>query len=303
MHKTVLLLLVAVALAGCSADEPEAPAEIPAEATTVTLSGIVQDRNVVPLEGATVSIRDSNLTFITGIDGRFAFPDLESGFYILDATAPDHDTVTLTHRPGDVPELLFVLTRITIDPYQDTQHFQGIVECAAEYLIITPSCDTITEYVAEQGVPLPGGGSVVDDRAEFDLFVDAGWQTLVVDVVFDLSGHPGLEALRTVFSAAADANELTSYEQFGRFQDGTSYTFHIEPGASYPDGVAEVDGNRTAFRLNVYGQGHGWHTVCDAVGDPQTCTLGVGGAIDLSFDVYVTAFYVAPAPEGWSFQA
>ena len=159
MHKTVLLLLVAVALAGCSADEPEAPAEIPAEATTVTLSGIVQDRNVVPLEGAAVSIRDSNLTFITGIDGRFAFPDLESGFYILDATAPDHDTVTLTHRPGDVPELLFVLTRITIDPYQDTQHFQGIVECAAEYLIITPSCDTITEYVAEQGVPLPGGAS------------------------------------------------------------------------------------------------------------------------------------------------
>lgn len=289
-----------VALAGCS-DPPAAEPEA-AEDTSFTLSGIVQDRNVVPVEGATVQIRDSNLTFTTGIDGRFAF-DLEEGFYILDATAPDYDRVTLTHTPGDPPELLFVLTRIVQDPFQDTQAYKGIIECAAEYLIITPSCDTILEYTADQGVPLPNGGSVTSDEATFDVHVDPDWQTLVVDVVFDLSGQPGLEALRTVFSGLTDPNALTSYEQFGRFQGATSYSFRIDPGASYPDGAAPVDGNLTAFRLNVYGQGHGWHAACDATGEPQTCTLGVGGGIDVRFDVFVTAFYVEPAPEGWSFQA
>lgn len=299
MHKTVLLLLVAVALAGCSEETPEpAPVE---EATTITLSGIVQDRNVLPVAGATVTVRDSNLTATTGPDGLFSFPDLDDGFFIVDATAPDHDEVTLTHRPGDTPELLFVLTRLTQDPFQATQSFRGIIECAAEYLIITPSCDTITEFTAEQGVPLPGGGDLVADESEFDIQVDSGWETIVVDVVFDLSSHPGLEAVRTTFSAASDPNQLTSYEQYGRFQGPTSYTIRIDPGATYPDGVEPVDGNLTAFRLNLYGQGHGWHQVCDPVSG--TCTLGAGATLDLRFDVFVTAFYVEPAPEGWSFQA
>ncbi|MGB1585495.1 MAG: carboxypeptidase regulatory-like domain-containing protein [Thermoplasmatota archaeon] len=300
MHRIVLLLLSVAFLAGCTDEETPEPAA--PEDETITLSGIVQDRNVVPVQGATVSIRDSNQTFVTGADGLFQF-ELDEGFYILDATAPDHDEVTLTYTPGEPPELLIVLTRIAQEPFQATQAFKGIIECAAEYLIITPSCDTVLEYTADQGVPLPNGGSVTSDEAAFDIFADPEWQTLVVDVVFDITGQPGLEALRTVFSGLTDPNALTSYEQFGRFQGATSYTFRIEPGASYPDGDAPVDGNITAFRLNVYGQGHGWHATCDATGQPDTCTLGVGAGIDVRFDVFVTAFYVEPAPEGWSFQA
>ncbi len=302
MHKSVAVLLIALALSGC-AKQDDQPQLVEEPEERLTLSGIVQDRDVVPIAGATVTIRDTELNFTTGLDGRFNFPDLEDGFYILDAKAPDYSDATVTHSPGAPSEKLFVLDRTTIDPFFDTVPFSGIIECAAEYLIITPSCDTIIEYVNDEVTGLPNGGSITSDDAEFDVTINPDWQTIVVDVVFDISDQPGLEALRTVFSGINDANELTSYDQFGRFQGPTSYTFRIEPGATYPDGIGPVNGNLTAFRLNVYGQGHGWHTVCETLDDPSTCTLGVGAGIDVSFDLFVTTFYVEPAPMGWSFRA
>lgn len=292
-----MLIVLAAALAGCTDAAPEPEAEEP-EPTSLTVAGIVQDINVAPIAGATVTIAELGLNQTTGPDGRFAFTDLESRFHVVTASAPEYAPATLTVNPADVKELLFVLERIPATPFHITAPFAGFAQCAAEYLIITPSCDTILEFLADNGVPLPNNGSVTDDTTQFDVRVNSGWKTLVVDIVFDLADHPGLEAMRTVVSGTNDPNALTSYEQYGRFQSPTSYTVRIEPGGTYADGVRDVPQNSTGFRLDVYAQGHGWHATEDVIG-----LLGVGVAIDLQFEVFATAFYIEPAPVGWSFVA
>ena len=76
----------------------------------------------------------------------------------------------------------------------------------------------------------------------------------------------------------------------------------IVPLARRPEGM--VPGATlqyaTAFELEVYPHGHGYHTACDPV--TGTCALGVGFGTSIQFDVYVTAFY-GPVPDGYTLLA
>ena len=290
-------------LAGCAGAPAAGPqsGETPDDTSpqTIDVTGSVHDLAVIPLAGANVSIMELDLQTTTGADGRFAFPDLAPRFYTVTADAVDHRAQTLTFSYLAPAELRFTLARFAQTPRNVTEDFHGIIQCAAEYLIITPSCDSITEAASqaaqEEDVPMPHDGNLTDDETEFFVVVEDNWRTIVVDI--DYAGdQPGLEGLRAVVAGTYDPNELGSYETYGRFQGDAAFTFRIEPGGEYPDGVKAVPDNATGFRLDVYGQGHGWHATCAAL-----CALGVGAGIDVEYDVYVTVFYVEAAPEGWTF--
>jgi len=202
---------------------------------------------------------------------------------------------TLTAEPAVAAHnasLHFVLAKpVSLRPAPEVSAFKGILQCAAEYVIISPSCDTIVTFA--------GGPGVFTDTSSFDLGVRRNWSAVVVDVKFDPGASPGLDGLRLVVRGVDDPNKLDSYQQFGRFTDAKPFTAILQPGATYDEGVGRVPANTTAFRFEVYPQSFGWHTVCDPA-VTHDCFLGVGAGLDVKFDLYVSVFYNQPVPEGYS---
>jgi hypothetical protein len=160
-----------------------------------------------------------------------------------------------------------------------------------EALIIAPSCDSALTVV-------PGAPRAFAENATFLFGADAGWRTLVLDVVFDGSQSPGLDGLRTVLRGTFDPASNGTYVQYGRWHDARSYTVRVEPGGNYTDGDGAVPGNATGFQVDVYPQGRLYHQACAE----SACFLGVGAGTDVRFDLYATLFYVDPAPAGFTVQ-
>lgn len=289
-----LLATVPLALSGCAGNAPVRAEELlGAPSQTMSIVGLVQDESFAPVAGAQATVRLTNRTAASDAGGLFRFDGLPLGPYVVDVTAPGFRAATLTAEPRANASLNFVLeadqgTAIV----QEVFHFTGILRCALEAAIISPSCDTVVEFA--------GGPSVSEDIATFEQGVRPGWNTTVVDVVFDASAHPGLAGLRLTVRGHGDAAQLDAYEQYGRFYAPQSFAARLDPGATYEDGTAPIPANTTYFGFDVYPHSHGYHAACEPV--TNQCPLGVGAGMDVPFDLYVTVFYGAPAPEGYSFQ-
>ncbi len=287
--------LIALAmLAGCADAPPEAtPTDTPADG--LILAGIVQDSRFQPIVGAEVTLNEMNLTDLTGPSGRFSFPEIPAGVYSVTAVAEGFVNLTIPISPTFDGELLFQLDDAA-DPVEIfTDSYTGRLQCAAEYIIISGSCDrVITEF---------GGPGLFSETAQFLHGVTEGWATIVVDVSFDPANLQGFEALRVSTKAGDSADELGSYERFARHSSGESFTFRIEPNQTYEGGDAPVPMDIDALLFDVFAQGNGYGTVCVPEQSPQRpgdCFTGIGVGIDLEFDLLVTSFYGAPAPEGYS---
>lgn len=292
MNRILVVLLVAATLSGC-ADEPatipdESVQEHPNAPESITIRGIVQDGSVTPIANARVTIPVLDLETTTDATGLFSFLDVPSGNgrYVVQANATNFHGAQLTFT-GD--ELLFVLQRFQQEAFEVTTQFNGIWQCAAEYLIITPNCD---EWARA------GGVSVFEGTSEFDVLTDANWKTIVVDLIWE-GEHPGIAGLRTAVSGATDPNELTQYDKYGDWNGQESFTFRLEPGVVYDEGIP-FPSNQTGLRFNVYPLSHGYHATCQELGGP--CLLGVGAGVDIQFELFVTVFYAEAAPENWSIQ-
>jgi hypothetical protein len=266
----------------------------------MSIHGVVLDEALHPL-AATVTILETNATQATGPGGAFRFDGLRPDVYLLTARSAGFRPETLSVMPdtaGD--ELRFQLQDNPTDaPYNTTLHFRGILECALEVLIISPSCDTL--ITSPQGLGHPELG-LFNSTNSVTTDVQDGWKTVVTDVVFDTSSQPLLDGLRVTVQGTHNQSALGTYQQYGRFNDTKSFTFRLEPGATYPEDTGgPVPQNTTAFRFDVYPQSKGWHAVCAPPGS-GTCFLGVGFGMNVQFDLYITTFYGQPAPDGFTFK-
>lgn len=280
-----------------TATTPAATPSAPPLPTRMAIHGVVVDEALRPLR-ANVTLLETNTTRATGADGVFRFADLRPDVYFLTARAAGHRSQTLSVTPeGAQDPVRFVLAANPSDrPHNTTVRFRGMLECALEALIVSPSCDALV--TDEHGLGQP-------DLAQFNstnsvtVDVQDGWRTVVADVVFDASSQPLLDGLRVTVQGTRNQSALGTYQQYGRFDGKESFTFRLEPGATYDDTTAgAVPQNTTAFRFDVYPQSLGWHAVCDPSGG--TCFLGVGAGTDVQFDLYITTFYGAPAPSGFT---
>ena len=288
--------LAALLLAGCS--DPAPPADDPATSvapSTMSIVGLVQDESLNPIPGANVTVRLMGRGTVTDAAGGFRFDGLAPSAYLVDVNATGFEPASLTAEPqaGQNASLGFVLMQVpSLRPRVTVEHFKGTYECAFEALIIPGSCDVLLEET---------GQSPFEDLSTFQMGLDRRWQSVAVDVDFDLSANPGLEGLRLVVRGLRDADSSGTYEQYGRFWGEQPFTAILDVNGTYPDGGGPVPGNLTALELVVYPQGHGWHEVCDPTdASPFDCFLGAGAGTDVQFDLYVTVFYNQAAPEGYT---
>lgn len=283
------LVAALILLAGCADSPGAANPQLPARPATMAIVGLVQDETFAPIAGAQVSIRLVGLSTVTDASGGFRFEGLAVSAYLVDVEAPGYQPATLTAEPTEGnASLAFVLSRPpSLLPRTELVHFRGILQCAAEALIISPSCDS--------ALTAAGGPALFNDTSRFGLGLLPNWGSVVVDVDFDPGSHPGLDGLRLTVRGARDDGGGGDYEQYGRFTGPGPFTAVVEPGQEYPDGSGPVPPETTLLRLEVYPQSHGWHATCEAA-----CFLGVGAALDVSFDLYVTVFYNQRAPAGYS---
>jgi hypothetical protein len=289
VHRALFVLLAFV-LAGC-ADPAPAGAEPTPNPARMGIVGLVQDTGFGPVPGATVTLRHVNSSTTTDAAGTFRFPALPISAYLVDVAADGFLPATLTAEPtSGNASLNFVLQAVPrLEPIVETTHFQGHFDCAMEALIIPGSCDLLLETA--------GGPSVVDDTSIFQMGMAPGWKSIVVDVDFDPS--PGLDGLRLTLRGVDARDQLTGYEQYGRFSGTGPFTARLDADGTYPHGVGPIPGNLTALELAVYPQGHGYHAVCDPTGS-QGCFLGVGAALNVRFDLYISIFYNQAAPDGYT---
>lgn len=297
MANALVVLLVAVALlAGCG--DPSADAADPADAagptSTMSIVGLVQDESLVAVAGANVRVRMLELNGTTDATGSFRFEGLVPSAYLVDVNASGYEDATLTAEPSATmnASLNFILVKpVSLRPLVTVEHFKGIYQCAVEVLIIPGSCDVLLE---EAGT----GQDLFADSAAFQVGLRPNWHSVIIDVDFDLSNSPGLEALRLTVRGIDDPDSQGEYQQYGRFASGEPFTARLDVGGSYQDGIGSVPGNLSALALAIYPQGHGYHAACGI--HERTCALGVGAGVDVQFDLYVSVFYNHLPPAGYS---
>lgn len=279
-----LLATAAVASSGCSGKAVGDAADAPIP-DGMTIVGLVQNETFVPIAGAQVALRLTNFTAVTDAGGLFTF-EVPLAPYLVDVAAEGFQNATLNAEPQLNVSLNFVLVRpAPVVPAPVTTQYTGYFQCAFEALIIPGSCDILLDGFNQ---------SVFEDQSQFVTGLGPRWSTVVVDV--DFQGQPGLDGLHVTARGRNDADQLGDYEQYGQFNGQSSFTFRLEPGQSYPGGDREVPANATSLQVDVYPEGYLWHPG----GVP---VLGVGAAVNVSFDVYVTVFFVDPAPAGFSMLA
>lgn len=274
-----------------NASDPAAPstsgAAPPATgADTISIRGVVVDEQIAPIAGATLTLEESDVSVTSDAGGSFAFPPQGSKLYTVIATATGYSSQTLIARPGETQlEFVLPIDRTTIAPFNTTVSFNGHFDCAAEYLFISGSCTTYFDFA---GLEDP----LFSNSSTFLFTTEPGWRTVVMDLAFE--GQPTFDGIRITFRGKDDSDALGTYGQYGRFHGSTSYTTRVEPEQTYPDGTAgPVPANITTFQADLYPQGFLYHPG----GAPVT---GFGIGTNIEFQLIVTVFYVAPAPEGFT---
>lgn len=305
----VLLLLGSLALAGCTDESPPDTPEPPETAPTHAVTGRVLTPAFNPIADARVWIAQSGhcttdwkctldlatVEDTTDTTGAFRLGGVWAGANTtLHIEHPDYQDDNATVQvPGPAVNLtLRPIDRVV--PYQHQFPFQGYIECGAEYLIITPSCDTILAYAHEEhGAP---DGTLFQTDSTFTFPSEEDWATLVVDTWFDAEGHPGIAGLRLSGYTQNGSTGMGEYERFVQAVGEEPFSLRVTPDTDYGEDLPTPDG-AADFRLEYFPHGHGDDTVCDPSG---TCFLGVGAAFRLEFEAVATVFYHEAAPEGWT---
>jgi hypothetical protein len=277
-----------------SSASPATASRAPASTRPSSLSihGVVVDEAIHPLAANVTLVERSETQATAG--GAFRFDRLAAGVYTLLVRAHGYEPQNLVVSSESQDEVRVQLAALRgTQPYNVTVHFHGFLECAMEALIITPSCDALLSD------PRVGAPPVFRSNYSVLLPVDPYWKTVVADLAFDPGASPLLQGFHVTVRGAHNESSLGTYEQYGRFSGDKPFQVRIEPGQEYPDGTSAVPQNTTVFKFDAYPQGTAYHTVC--VPGTATCFLGVGVGQNVEFDLYMTVFYVAPAPDGFRF--
>lgn len=125
-----MVLLVSVALAGCTKDEPAAQASA---ITPGILAGVVSDVGLTPLAGANVTVEGMNVSATTDAAGAFSFEVLPGEYVVLASLAEfKPGALRASVLSTQVSTLAFQLEAIPkLVPRIDVAEAQGYLACRA----------------------------------------------------------------------------------------------------------------------------------------------------------------------------
>lgn len=175
--RSILFLLIAAALAGCS-DAPAEPDPVGVKPVVVdddtgAISGVVVDLTIVPVADAVITLQDGT-TATTDVDGLFVFEQLDPGAYFLSVAAEGFVTTQSSAdvRAGEIATPRIQLTPdLSPVPYVNTHEFKGHMTFSDFYAV----------YVLS--------GILDNDLCEcvFDFVSDPNVETVVIDTVYESS--------------------------------------------------------------------------------------------------------------------
>lgn len=274
-----LLLAVLGLLAGCAAKE-ETPLEDAVSAlagpsaeelarTPGTLQGVVHTPALAPVANATLAIAREGRVAATDASGLFRFEALPAGDHVVTVTAAGFETrsVSVAVRNGTISEVEIALTPSgPTDPYAQTREMAGFLSCSAR--VATPA--------GEQTRDCASADPNHRDILEFEVGEKAS--EVVVELVWDAEASPASSPW-TLFVETAGFGALDL--DLGNVSGLGHLTISV-PGAIlekyYPEG------GLMRARVEV---------------TPPTMPPAAFAA-QTRFTVYVTTFYNAPAPAGFS---
>lgn len=284
-----VLLLTLAALAGCADPDPARNApSLEVTKDTGGIRGVVVDEAIRPLGGAKVFLIDDPSTSVTtGPDGLFAITGLVPGAYGVRATrlahAPSSAVVDVVAGVADPPAVRLILERLASgEPYMVTWKEDGFISCSS-------NLGAAKSEECGEGVGVPGAGRVgknPNNRAQIDFFVDGGHiKTLIVE----LSWQPNTEV-----GAGEDA---------GQFDSRVALNWTCDPSCSGNELVTAVGPPPLYMRIDQK-QLEALDITAETVFSTFTWAEDNPGVlIEQEYQAFISAFYHAPAPEGWSFVA
>lgn len=290
-----VLTLLAMALAGCAegatdADDADGP-KVDATETTGGIRGIVVDASIEPVAGATMQVLNTDLTTTTDEMGGFVFDRMEPGTYFVEASAPLHTTaqrsVEVEAGVREPPLVKFQLERtVTTDPYMTSLKFEGFLVCSIGHAFFA------SEECGE-GVGVPGVGRVggqENNHAQFDFFTDGPLlETMVVEQAWDATTADNGD-LFTVLATNWTCDPVCDTEggqELGSMNGGSPLHMRydgdeVKAAATGPD-----------IRFSTFT----WADWAAGTDDPSQTNV----VLNQQFDLFVSLFYVLPAPDDWSF--
>lgn len=298
----VCAILSAVVLAGCAENSEPTPVEddtfddVEVEVTDETgaIRGVVVDQSITPVEGALVTFVHAGreMSAMTDAEGRFAFSKIEPGTYFLTVTKLNYDetqsTVTVEAGIEQPPIVKVQLNRLFDEnPYMEQFTFNGFFNCAYRIPISSTCVNDYTRICTVYPPCCPGGcfpelARLVDTR-EYITQLEAGWQTFVVEAVWE----PSL---------AGTSNEL-----------GMTVSYAARQGASHNWGGA-VGENPLYYRTDVLESPSEFPGDIPKEGLEDLFIFFASGSfpslsVQQSFEVFHTEFFYGKPPEGWSLVA
>lgn len=278
MRASALLVVVAIALAGCAKPAAPAPVEDIVSAvagpsaeelarTPGTLAGIVRTAALEPIANATLTVPRESRTVTTNEAGLFRIEALPPGEHMVTIAAKGFVTRSLTAavRNGTLSEVDIVLERAgSTEPYHETIELAGFLSCSAR--AATPMGEELRDCASADP----------NHRDAFEFEVGEKAKQVVVELVWTPDDNPAGKRL-TLFLETAGYGALD-----------------LDLGNATGEGYAAVRAPVDVV-ARYYPEGGLMRARVEL-----TPTEPVAIAAQARFTVYVTAFYHEPAPEGFS---
>ncbi len=320
------VLLVTTVLAGCltgddgQGDDQALKEQAQAGDRTGGLQGVITDTAVQPIEGANVTLLETDQTTQTATDGSYAFSNVDPGSYTVSVNASGFVSARNTTQVtvGEVTNVDFLLTHLqSTEAYTQVFELEGFFECGFEV-----GWD-LTQEAPEPPEP-PEPVPWLDPRYFFlglaaCAVVNVGAQNTTNDKfmhVFDLEAPIDTLIYEMQWDANSDTSEWMgtqlevegfSNDQIGRFwrHQGPSPVYErldkpVWENLSANFTEACEEGNDDYCGYNFWDNGWPLQTRVFPAWQCQSEDAGGCAVVQQEFTHFVSAFYNAPAPEGYA---
>lgn len=279
---SLIIALVAVALAGCAGDAPAPVDEDEQKFDDIdvgddegAIRGIILDPSITPIEGATVTVKDQDLETRSNADGAFLFAGLAPGTYFLEVAKVGYTaTQTSVSVEAGVDTPPIVKVQLTPDPssvpFTQTFQYEGFMQCSFALVAVGFNACGFASDVTGQDF-----GEVL--------------------VRHQTAGVPDFAQTEMVWESTQPLGDALSLMYSWDCGD----TFLCDHGTEGPS-VLVLQADREVLETAIESEGDLFVRV---FGTESSLAPGsnLGATIEQSFTHYTNAFYGFTPDEGWLF--